>query len=156
MQRKEENNSRWYHRNVLVGILILWRNSRLQLCALFCGFLLGGGNVNDPPFYLHIKPSLNSLSPFRPKFTSLSLFKELLKYLLPLRRFFGLFGEGTFSQILKHYSRWSCPRRGMGAKDGHLGRPEAPGDLTGGEKGALERRWESLWKTYQIIKCHLG
>ena len=28
----------------------LWRNSRHQLHALFCGLVLGGGNVGDPPF----------------------------------------------------------------------------------------------------------
>lgn len=43
----------------------------------------------------------------------------------------------------------------MGAKGGHLGRPEAPGDLTGGEKGTLERRWESLWKTYHKMSPRL-
>lgn len=44
----------------------LWRNSRHQLHALFCGLVLGGGNVGDPLF-ISVLIFLSSCSPFPPE-----------------------------------------------------------------------------------------
>ena len=83
MQRKKENNSRWYHRDVLVGILILWRNSKLQLCALFCGFLLGGGNVDDPPPLLSPHQAISQFTLTFPSRICLPLFIQRVVEISP-------------------------------------------------------------------------
>ena len=107
-----------------------------------------------PPFYLCISPSLSSCSPFPPEFASLLYSKSCWN--ISKRRLLGLFEGGCTSHILKKNFKVGLSEEGDRVKDGNLGWPEAPCDLAASERGALEKRWESLWKTYQYINCHPG
>ena len=159
-EREETDAKKWReisHGGTMVICLwelsTLWRNGKHQLHAPFCGLVLGG-QCWLPPFYRCIDPSLSSCSPFPPEFASLLYSTSCWN--VSKRRLWGLFEGGCISHILKKIFKVVLSEEGDRVKDGHLGWPEAPCDLAASERGALEKRWERLWKTHQNINCRRG
>ena len=154
MQKTEGNNSWWHHGGMPVGTLHSLEKQQAPTACSVLWFGFGRGQCWWPPFYLCIDLSLSSCSPFPPELASLLYSKSCWN--ISKRRLLGLFEGGCISHILKEFFKVVLSEEGDKVKDGNLGWPESPCDLAASERGALEKRWESLWKTYQNINCHPG
>ena len=148
MQKIEGNNSWWHHGDMPVGTL-----HSLECMLHFVVWFWEGAMLVTPLLSLY-----RSFSQFMLTFPSWiclpPLFKELLKYLQ--KKISGFIWRRLhLTHTKKKFSRWDCLRREiglrMGAWDGQRHR------VTWQQvRGALEKRWESLWKTYWNINCHPG
>lgn len=93
------SNGRCRHRDTPVGIIHSLGKQQTDWAPAVCPasrILPGVRQLQWFPFCLYPKPPPKSLS----LFASLSLLKELLKYLLPVKYLLALFGEGRcFSRL---------------------------------------------------------
>ena len=153
MQKIEGSNSWWHHGYMPVGTLHSLEKQQAPTARSVLWFGFGRGQCWWPTFYLRFDLSQFMLT--FPSWTSSLLYSKSC-WNVSKRRLWGLFEGGCISHILKEFFKAALSEEGDRVKDGNLGWPESPCDLAASERGALEKRWESLWKTYQNINCHPG
>lgn len=122
----------------LVELSIFLRNNKhgLSTSCVFCFVVLFWGNFSGPNFVFTLGLLQITLT-FPSEFASLSSFKELLKYLLSLRKLWVFWSvwRRMLLTCTKKLFKVALSEDGLEAKDRDFGWPKAQGDFAVGERG---------------------